>query len=76
MDDKINIPAIHDDDLKKILITYNLLEKMESKEIECYLCNETITWDNIYGIFLEKNLPKLVCSSVSCIEKINNLNNG
>jgi hypothetical protein len=76
MYDKINIPAIHDDDLKAVLERYDLLEKVQSGEITCHLCNDTITWENIYGIFLEENTPKLVCSSANCVETINNLNNG
>ncbi len=76
MTEKIKIPAVHDDDLKLILKKYHLFEKIEEGEITCVLCNDTILWDNIYGVFLEDNTPKLICSSVNCIEQINNIHHG
>ena len=71
MTDEINIPAVHDDDLKKILSKYNLLEKFESGEVNCYICGTVMTWDNIYGIKLMDNSPKLICDSIECTEKLN-----
>jgi hypothetical protein len=74
MNDKINIPAIHDDDLKSILIKHGMYEKILKGEIHCYMSDEIITWDNIYGILEIKGEIKLVCDSSVCVEKLNNPN--
>jgi hypothetical protein len=72
----INIPAVHDDDLKKILSNYGILNEFDAGQSKCFVCNNPVTWDNIYGIFLVENQPKLVCDSIECIDKINNTENG
>lgn len=76
MTDKIDIPAMHDDDLKSILRQYNLLEKFEKGEIKCCFCDSSVNWDNIYGMTFKDNSLKLICDSIECLEKLNTQNNG
>lgn len=73
MPEKISIPAIHDDDLEKLLIKYNLLDKVRHGELKCKMCDNKITWDNIYGLILRNNFPELICDSTDCTEQLNNL---
>lgn len=40
MNEKIQIPAIHDKDLRKILDRFGVSEKIDKGEIFCYNCNE------------------------------------
>lgn len=72
MTENLNIPAVHDDDLKKILIKYTLLDKFEAGQIKCYYCDNVMNWDNIYGLVYADNLPQLICDSIDCLEKLNN----
>ncbi|TWI96816.1 hypothetical protein JN11_03929 [Mucilaginibacter frigoritolerans] len=70
MAENINIPAIHDDDLKLLLIKHGLYEKILKGKVYCYMSDEVITWDNIYGIFEVNGEIKIVCDSVDCIDKL------
>ncbi len=72
MTDRITIPAIHDDDLEKLLIKFNLFEKVKRGELKCHNCDNKITWDNIYGLMMKENSPILFCDSLDCLEKLNN----
>ena len=76
MGDKIHIPAIHDDDLAKILEKHGLAEKLKSGELHCTYCNEIITIENLYAIFWKNDLPNFVCDSPDCINKAMNQENG
>ncbi|HEY0030019.1 MAG TPA: hypothetical protein VGC65_04620 [Bacteroidia bacterium] len=76
MKERLDIPAIHDDDLKTILKKYELLTKFESGEVKCCYCNISLTWDNIYGLILKNNIPQLICDSIECLEKSNTIDNG
>lgn len=73
MSEQIEIPAIHDDDLKTILEKHKMLTKIEKGEIKCMSCETPITWDNIYGLTFKDNELELVCDSIDCIEKLNYL---
>ena len=50
MSEKIQIPAIHDKDLRKILDRFGASEKIDKGEIFCYNCNEMITWENLFAL--------------------------
>lgn len=69
---KLSIPAIHDDDLEKLLKQYGLFEKVKNGEIHCPICDTIISWENIYGLYFRDNQPHLVCDSPECIDKLNN----
>lgn len=70
MSNNNEIPAIHDDDLKKILVHYNLIDKIGTGEIKCTCCNGDITWDNIYGIFFKNNMIHFICNAGDCIDEL------
>jgi hypothetical protein len=72
MNDSVNIPAIHDDDLKSLLIKHGLYDRVIQGKILCYISNEVITWDNIYGLLEVNGELKLVCDNSECIDKLNN----
>ena len=68
MNKKIDIPAIHDKDLRKVLEDLNLLEKLEKNELYCTLCNKVITWENLYAMKVVDNNIVLFCDDQDCIE--------
>jgi hypothetical protein len=68
MSEKIQIPAIHDRDLRKILEKFGVAIKIDKEEIYCFNCNEKITWENLFAFkVLEDNLV-FFCEKPNCIE--------
>lgn len=65
---RIDIPAIADSDLKKILNEFHISEKIENHEIICYCCETVINWDNIGLLKIIDNKIHLVCDSSACVE--------
>jgi hypothetical protein len=72
MEQKIQIPAIHDRDLRKILDKYLLSDKIDRGEIRCNLCNKPITWGNLYAIKVVNDSLIIFCDEPNCIEISNN----
>lgn len=70
MNDNNEIPAIHDDDLKRILIDNDLIDKIGTGQIKCSCCQVYISWDNLYGIFFKDNTIHFICDSTDCIDEL------
>jgi len=47
MNKKMEIPTVHDKDLRSILEKYKLAEKIDRHELRCARCKKEIRWDNI-----------------------------
>jgi hypothetical protein len=74
MKEPINIPSIHDDDLKKVLISYNSLQEFENGQMHCYICDAVMNWENLGAIFLDTGRIKGICNEDGCIEIYNKKN--
>jgi hypothetical protein len=61
------IHAVHDDDLEEFLKRINVLGKFTSGQINCSLCKETITRENLYSIFPDSGDIKFSCNKPECI---------
>lgn len=64
---KVNLPAIHDKDLEKILSDYNLIEDFKSSRLNCFNCNSLIDSDNLTGIIVENKTLAFVCDNPDCL---------
>jgi len=69
MNDKIQIPAIHDKDLRKILDRFAVSEKIDNSEIYCFNCHELITWENLFAFKIFEDQLLFFCDHPNCIEK-------
>lgn len=69
MSEKIQIPAIHDKDLRKILDRFGASEKIDKGEIFCFNCNNLITWENLFAFKIIGNELVFFCEHPNCIEK-------
>lgn len=69
---KIQIPAIHDKDLRTILDKYKISEKIDKGEILCNLCHKPITWDNLFAFKIVNGEIIFFCDEPNCIELANN----
>jgi hypothetical protein len=71
MKKKIDIPAIHDKDLKEILQSLQLLDKFEQGEILCKNCMKTITCENLFALKVVDENIVAFCDEADCIENSN-----
>ena len=67
MKNKLNIPAIHDNDLNKILDELGLLSKIEKEELSCLNCSRIITLENLGGLISRKDTADIICNDPECI---------
>lgn len=68
MSEKIQIPAIHDKDLRKILDRFNVSSRIDDKEIYCINCNELITWESLFAFKIIDDGLIFFCDNPNCIE--------
>jgi len=73
MNKKIQIPAIHDKDLRLILDKFEVSSKIDESKIVCSNCHKIITWDNLFAfkIINEESLI-FFCDEPCCIENSSN----
>lgn len=64
---KINIPAIHDKDLYKVLTDYNLAKDFENNGLSCFNCGDTISENNLTGMIVENETLIFVCDNPDCL---------
>ena len=51
---KMEIKAVHEDDLEKFLERLRLLDKIKNGEIHCAICGDVVTLDNFLCVYPEK----------------------
>ena len=68
MNKKIEIPAIHDNDLRTILDEYGLSKKIDTGLLKCTICENILTWDNIAGLKVINDTIDIFCDDPNCIE--------
>lgn len=68
MKTRIDIPAIHDKDLKEILEKLGLFEKLEKGELLCINCDKVITMENLSALKVVGNEIVVFCDEIECIE--------
>lgn len=72
MKKKIQIPAVHDKDLRQILDNFDMSQKIDNGEVFCSNCNEKITWDNLFAFKIVDNSLLFFCEDLDCIDKSSN----
>lgn len=70
MKTKIDVPAIHEKDLRNILEELRLFEKLEKEELFCGNCDKVITWNNLFAFKKIDEEIVLICDEIDCVEKI------
>ena len=69
---KIEIPAIHDKDLRQILKKYGLEEKLDNNTLTCSLCGNIITWETISALKVSGDTLDIYCNDLDCLEFASN----
>ncbi|MBM4400603.1 MAG: hypothetical protein FJ045_01490 [Crenarchaeota archaeon] len=67
---RIEIPAARRTDLENILKTFGIPPGLDDDSVHCCQCNESITWDNLGGMFIQNNKLILFCNLTDCVEKV------
>ena len=70
MNKKIEIPAIHDKDLKKILEYHKLWEPLTGGSLKCHTCDKELTISNLGGIKYLSSTFFLLCDDVECLNSL------
>lgn len=68
----MEIPAVHDKDLRTILEKKGLADKIDNGELRCNKCNELLTWDNIAVMQVVKEQLIIFCDDPTCLESVIN----
>jgi hypothetical protein len=69
MEKKIQIPAVHDKDLRSILDRFGVSELIDKGKVHCNNCNKQITWDNLFAFKIVNESAIMFCDEPDCIEK-------
>ncbi len=67
---KRSVPVIHGSDLTKVLKDIGLYEKVKAGEVNCSLCDETISEENIEFMFMRDGKIQFCCSVNRCFDKL------
>lgn len=67
---QLNLKAMLDSDLDKLLDQLGVLELMNVGKLRCAICNKRITREKFYCLYVEHGEIKFCCNKVSCYEKV------
>ncbi len=68
MGKKIEIPAIHDKDLRRILKEFGFENSLDNNLLKCSRCGNVITWEMISALRVVGNTLDIYCNDPECIE--------
>ena len=65
---KVTLTAVHDTDLKRVLIRLGLYKGILEGKYKCFVCGKVINLKNLGGIFKSKDGKiHIVCNDIKCI---------
>ena len=68
MNDKIK--EVHDSDLEKLLDNLGILSNIKAGNVKCHFCSNTITMENLHGVFPYEGKVCVSCDNTACINKL------
>ncbi len=68
MRDKVEVPAVKDNELRTILSRFGLAKDLAAGSLRCGCCGRQLTWENIGALTPENKSIKIFCDSSGCIE--------
>lgn len=66
LEGKVEIKAVHDDDLSEFLEKLGMSEEINNGRIHCTFCNCIINTSNFGGVFKENGNIKSFCQKTEC----------
>jgi len=67
---KKTLRVVHDDDLEALLRGLGLFGDLMNGLVQCSLCKQTVTWDNLHSLFPDSGAVKVSCSRPECIKQL------
>ena len=67
---QIKLKAMLDSDFDKLLDQLGMLELMDTGKLRCAICNDKMTEENFYCLYVEHGEVKFCCSKISCYENV------
>lgn len=71
MKETIEIPAIHQNDIKPVFKKLGLWKPLKRKELKCEICGEVITFDNFSAMKKVDGKIQLICDKGMCFMDFN-----
>jgi len=65
---EVEVPAIYEEDLKKVLDKLGILQDIIEGKVKCFICDKEIDLNNFGGITKIKGNLKVICDDPLCIE--------
>jgi hypothetical protein len=62
--------AVYDDDLMELLEHLGVARRFEQGRLNCAVCGDVITWDNLNGLFPEGGQVKVGCTRPACVSEL------
>lgn len=69
MEKRIDIPAVHDKDLEKLLTELQVIDSFVAGKIHCPNCGTVITWENLFALKVKNSEVLMYCDKINCKEK-------
>lgn len=63
------IEVLHEKDLPTLLEEYEKIKDFHNQKIMCKFCDETITLENLYGLYINKDTLEFLCNKDLCYNK-------
>lgn len=70
MKKELNIKAVLDSDMDKILEQLGVLDSIDAGRATCAFCERLMSRENISGLFVEEGQIKFCCNRIECHEKL------
>lgn len=63
------IEVLHEKDLPTLLGEYGKIKDFNNQKINCKFCDDTITLENIYGVYINRDNLEFLCNKDLCYNK-------
>ena len=67
---RTKIRVVHEDDLKELISSLGISEDILDGKTRCTCCNESISFDNLWGILVKGESFLFICSNPDCLSEI------
>lgn len=74
--DRETIKAIHDEKFVTFLKSINIYDDIQNGACKCKFCRQVVGINNIYTIFPEGGMIKIVCDNTDCMVELGKYLNG
>lgn len=68
--EKNTIEAIHKEDLKELLLNFELYDEFQESKIRCKYCSNIVNTNNICAIIINEGHLEFICNNDDCFDKL------